>query len=73
MAAAIPCREVDGDQLRGGAGNVRVTKDQADTTRSLCEGLSGDLREMDFAMLLHRLHAEGASGVLMMENNKKAL
>jgi curved DNA-binding protein CbpA len=48
-----------------------VNVEEPESKRSLCDGFTADLREMDFAMLLHRLHAERASGVLMLENNKK--
>jgi len=71
MAAAIPCQEQKEEFLRTGAGSGTVTKTDARSKRKLSEGFTADLRDTDFAMLMHRLHAERASGVLMMENNKK--
>ena len=71
MASAIPCPEDRYPQIRAGAAGTRGTKAQAAPVEKIDQGFEADLRETDFAMLLHRLHAEGASGVLMLQNKKK--
>ena len=73
MASAIPCPEENGAHLRAGAKKeeTRAAMNQPGSAVTIGESFSADLRETDFAMLLHRLHAEGATGVLMLQNKKK--
>ena len=71
MASAIPCPEDPGGRLEAPEIESETGERRAVGARHAASPSAGDLRGCDFAMLLHRLHVEQASGVLMLQNGKK--
>lgn len=71
MASAIPHPEENGAHLHSPELESERAARRAAAPRHSVGAFEGALRECDFAMLLHKLHVECATGVLLMENNKK--
>ncbi len=71
MASAIPAPADDGAQLHSPEIESVAKERTARADRHAVSAFDGNLREFDFAMLLHRLHVERATGVLMLQNGKK--
>jgi len=71
MASAIPHPEENGAHLHSPEIESERAARRAAAPRHSVGAFEGDLRECDFASLLHMLHVERATGVLMMQNKKK--
>jgi len=71
MASAIPAPDENGAHLHSPEIESVAKERKASGDRHAVAAFDGDLREFDFAMLLHRLHVERATGVLMLQNGKK--
>ncbi len=71
MASVIACPEENGAHLHSPEIESEAKERKAAGDRHAVASFEGGLRELHFAMLLHRLHAERATGVLMLQNDKK--
>ncbi len=71
MASAIHAPADEGAPLRSPEIESEASKRGPGASRHAAAAFEGDLRDFDFAMLLHRLHVERATGVLMLQNAKK--